>query len=448
MTFKEYLDILKDDLHDIGFSFVKNEMMLSDSWKKNCADIVIYSENENRGNIAVILCTSKSTDHPIDLTYAKKVANRMVMDYDFGYGVVWHEGKVHIFDPSEAATKQWKVTHPDEHSLQDLLIQYNWSRIPNTFIQELLKAVKETSAISKWERKTRKVLIEWFETITQDNLDTSNRSVYPAIEDELKLLYSLFDAFEFKKNYKLCRYTSLAGLKRILLDDEESLCGLAAMNDKSEGLFLDKCLLNSSYNVYRHSQSYIDRYNSAFISSLCDESMADNLTMWRLYGGDGTGCCLIYEADKETLYKSPDFNLIPVTYGTSSNPIYLLFRLLGKISYINGFHFTLKHKYIWKYFVKPDDFSIEKELRLLHLSVAKSAAVKWILNSTYSIFHPIEVFKSPLVESKSAFPLKLKKVILGPKCSEALVNKVQLRSLLNRKSIVLEISNSRIDFYR
>ena len=119
-----------------------------------------------------------------------------------------------------------------------------------------------------------------------------------------------------------------------------------------------------------------------------------------------------------------------------------------------GFQFVLSYKNIFRYFVKPEGFNIEEEYRLLLIKdnnpQFKLAASKWIFNSTYSIFHPIQELNLTSTDDKEILsPLKLKKIILGPKSKESKVNKVQLRSWLNQLGLSnIKVEESKIDFYR
>lgn len=328
-------------------------------------------------------------------------------------------------------------------------MQHISSEISKSYKQELINNLDNYSSDSNVENNVKEAIVEWLESVNQDDLEQVNRMVTVSLENQFEFLRHLFKTLKFKPLFKFCRYTTIEGLKRILLDQQESMCGLAGMNDKSEGFFLDKCLTNASYNLYRKPQALINRFNEVFIMSLCDESKKDDLTMWRLYGNDGKGCCLIYEPDVDALRKSTEFILLPVTYGNAGNPIVLLFKILSKLPYINGLRFGMSYKYIWQYFVKPQDFKIENEYRLLYVPQNNNSSnSKWILNSNYSIFHPIQIFQSPLNDGKSNFPMRLKEVILGPKCQESLINKVQIKSLIVNYQYPPDISLSKIDFYR
>ncbi len=220
---------------------------------------------------------------------------------------------------------------------------------------------------------------------------------------------------------------------------------------------MDACISPStSHNIWTKPQHEIDEYNKAFITSLCDINKSDDLTMWRLYGGeDGDGVCLEYELDMDIIRKSKHLLLMPVQYGDHNNPIIDLFRVVSKLPAIMGFKFVLSFKNIFRYFVKPDDFDIEKEYRLLLVTQSVKNLVvdppKWIFNEAYKIFHPIQELALPDAKGDKILksPLKLKKIILGPKCKETSVNRVQLKAWLNQKGKGnIDVEESSISFYR
>ena len=224
------------------------------------------------------------------------------------------------------------------------------------------------------------------------------------------------------------------------------MCGLAGMNDKSEGFYLGHCLSpNSTFDISRKSKWVVDNYNKAFISSLCNEKKADDLTMWRLYGGDdGDGVCLIYELDMANIEKSKEFILSPVMYGNRNNIVVQLFRLILNLPFVGGYQFVIADRDVWAYFVKPADFSIEEEYRLLYIGGGQNTTgkTKWIYNSGVGIVHPVVEF------TLNDYPLKLKKIILGPKCRESGVNRVQLQSWLKSMKRAIEVVESDIKIYR
>lgn len=455
MTFEELKKSLQELLGKGDFKIEYNRTLLADSWNKNTADVVISTLDEEKSDFAVLVSTNSSANDGINLTYAKKIVRRMTYDYSFWIGLVWDrkERNLWVLDPSFG---QWKKIELNEVAVYAK--EFLASGIEGDYKRDLLNNLEKYSTSSKVETETVAIIRDWVESLEEKSFQQRNRLVTVDKEAEYRLLRNLSTID--KKGVRFCRYISMEGLQRILLNKKESMCGLAGMNDKSEGFFLDKCLNDSSFNLFRKPQKQIDEFNNAFILSLCVESKKDDLTMWRLYGRDGFGACLVYEADFHEIDTSKDFILLPIIYGNASNKIVLLFKILSKLPYIKGLKFGLYHKKYWQFFVKPDEFKVEKEYRLLYIPTdIKQADVKWIYNGGCSIFHPLCEFSSRLFPAKdekakvngntNSFPLILKEVILGPKCIESKTNKVQLRTYLSQATpYPLILSESNIDFYR
>lgn len=453
MKFDEFVKELieKADEGNGIVSFKYGVPLLSESWRKNDADMVITLRGEQHHNFAVLVSTSQSKDNKIDIRYAKRVVTRMVDEYGYWIGLVWDAGEVQEYDPSikEAKNKWHKVTI---YEIVGSLRQFNDSRIPEGFIENLNAFMMEIKSGSDEEKKIISVLSDWLNKLSHDDLSQKDRKVSVSLLNQFNLVNNVIKSSGRNPSREFCRYSSSGTLRRILLDGHESMCGLACMNDKSEGFFLDKCITGDSFNLYRKPLPIIDKYNEVFILSLCDKSKSDDLTMWRLYGDDCRGVCLHYEVDLDEIRNSLEFFLMPICYG-NNNPVVLLFKILSKLPYIGGLRFGLTHMRIWRYFVKPDDFGVEDEYRLLYIPNAGSqSTLKWIVNDGCGIYHPLREFDSPLHNNKSIFPLKLTKVVLGPKCAEAQINKVQLKSYIRTNSKItnkgVDIDVSKIDFYR
>lgn len=277
------------------------------------------------------------------------------------------------------------------------------------------------------------------------------------------IYYDKFGKFRKNKDDKdqidnkcFCRFTSLSRLFSNINNEEESMCGLAGMNDRMEGLFLNKCLGIHNASLSSLPPDQLAKYNSNFILSLCEESRKDNLTMWRFYGGsDGDGVSLVYEiVDTEKLRKSRDFILAPISYG-SNNMVVKFFLLLKRLPLIGPYRLFVNLDSIWNFFVKDKGFEDEKEWRLLYhntnisKATPKGVEYKWIYNGTCGIVHPLVVFKKQTggngtdgnednggKEGETVeFPLVLKEIILGPKCKESGVNSRQLKHFLELKGL-------------
>ncbi len=186
--------------------------------------------------------------------------------------------------------------------------------------------------------------------------------------------------------------------------------------------------------------------------------------MWRLYGDDGKGVCLVYERNEDSSVMSEGFECRKVSYEGSD-----AFSTIDDISKIKlyGFQLEWRRLDLWGLFVKSKQFAIEEEVRLLYhhkqntkVSLEQDACpenssteeavtkapenprIKWVLNGCYDIIIPVALFEP------RTFPLRLKKIILGPNISEPEVNKIQIKTLLERKGINVTVEISNIKDYR
>lgn len=229
----------------------------------------------------------------------------------------------------------------------------------------------------------------------------------------------------------LCRYTTLNGLFLTLKDKKNCMCSLTCMNDKGEISYADKYI---HYGVYAYSPQIIDENNDSFILSCCDVDKVDDLTMWRLYGDQGKGVCLEYNIDS-TKVDNERFFLAPVSYGVEKNkhPQLDFIKNINQWEK-NGWRFKLKRWQIWKHFFKSYLFMDEHEFRLLFFpSVDDERNLRWIMDSTNSIVSRIALFG---VDEES-FPLRIKSILVGPKCPEQESNVDQLE-FMNRKQGVIQ----------
>ena len=250
------------------------------------------------------------------------------------------------------------------------------------------------------------------------------KSVYAQSRTSFPSLLNLDDYFKKKltnvnrkKQKEFYRYVPFDTAFSILKNETYRMNGIAGMNDKSEG-------------DIRNSISYeIIDANSIFISSF--STLEDNLTMWRLYGDNAKGACLVFTAKGNT--ESDLFSLYPVSYEDEDKQIIIDL-------YDRGF--IINNIERWIYFFKSKHFKTEKEVRLLVLD--RSNKKEWYKTNDSSIINPyIEI---DLNDSK--FPLKLTKVILGPKCPESAYNKAQMESMIEDKKLDIKVLPSKIEIYR
>lgn len=216
---------------------------------------------------------------------------------------------------------------------------------------------------------------------------------------------------------EFCRYTSLDSLISMINNMSYQMCGIAGMNDKSETDYFDKKYGNQDF-----SPVSVRNYNNVYLSS--GTSRNDDLTMWRLYGNDGQGVCLVFDVNT-----SSNFYIANVDYAKDDKShiqVEFIKEIIEKGLKFNNLN-------VWKHFFKPNEYSIEQEIRLIfednNTSLLTNDDKKiWIKTNNSSIIIPAIRFDV----LNDSFPLILKTVILGPRVSEPETNKAQLELMLNQ----------------
>lgn len=227
----------------------------------------------------------------------------------------------------------------------------------------------------------------------------------------------------------VCRYTTLQSLFLMLDNKTYRMQGLVGMNDISEVDYVDEyCGLESNQNDA----------NNIFITSCSSSKLEDDLTMWRLYGDEARGVCLVFKVSKDI---PEEFTFQKVEYVDNIGVDYrleIVKRLIGC-----GFSFSQINK--WKHFFKAAEYKIEEEVRLLF--ERSSQDLKWNKTANSHIINPSVDF-----DLNKKFPLQLYKIILGPKCPEKYVNTEQIKALIRDKKLLngsnITVTTSRIDNYR
>ena len=249
------------------------------------------------------------------------------------------------------------------------------------------------------------------------------------------------DSLESPKNgNELCRYTSLSSLFRQINNNQHSMASLEGMNDASEINYVDSLLFGDA-EIKAKAVSQGDG-NNFFILSFCGKEQIDDLTLWRLYGDDAKGVCIVYEPFSENL--PVGFIMKNVVY---DNQLLSILKNIVECIQNQKYNYVAKDD-TWKHFFKPKDYETEKEVRLLlNKKQTKSAYSEiWIHNITYNVIHPIALFDN--LRAANNFPMQMKKIILGPNMPEAELNQRQIKQLVKSKDLQIEVEISKIRNYR
>lgn len=208
------------------------------------------------------------------------------------------------------------------------------------------------------------------------------------------------------ETWHVAKYTSLDTALMMLNSGKMRMMSVTAMNDKLEIGHLYGELRNED-SAYLENKTKINHARQRYITSFTDK--IDDLTMWRLYGDNGKGVCLVFSEPNKCSY------YLPVDYSGENSKIYLKSReiceeLLNK----HGIKFTFKSlESTWQYFLKREGFSNEQEMRYLKIDKSKPDGYMLASNGVISSYKdfPLTLDKD---NPESEFPASLQGIILGP----------------------------------
>ncbi len=292
------------------------------------------------------------------------------------------------------------------------------------------------------EKVRRKVKKHFKREIGQDDIayDRMNNCCYLRNNVSDEILKEFIP--EVSKERFVGKYTTMNTLFEILKSGSIRLNSIISMNDKTETSFLSDLAKNYSEPTESADLSTIMANNTHVISF---STNTDNLDMWRWYGDDGKGVCMVFERDVEK-----DEEVKSVTYVDA--------KLQKKIDKIRGFLSDLKKEGVdfrfhlledYRHYIKPKEYKPEDECRVIVKTVRHDG---WFVHSDNGIMTPYitaRLVNMLECEKEGVFPYKLSKIILGPKFRESVINKTQIRMLcFERRWYDVEIEDSRIKSYR
>jgi len=241
-------------------------------------------------------------------------------------------------------------------------------------------------------------------------------------------------------DWHIAKYTSLDTALKILSSGTMRMMSVTAMNDKLEIGHLYGKLQNED-SAYIEDKTKVHFARHRYIT--CFTNRIDDLTMWRLYGDNAQGVCLVFSEPYECNY------YLPVDYSGRDSGIYRKAKKICKELDKQRIKFTFKSlETIWQYFLKPKGFRDEHELRYLKIDNSKPDGYTLASNgviSTYKDYSLIMDDEHP----ENSFPATLQGIILGPNMKNAEINKFQLEALADEKGLILfkGVQNSSINYY-
>ena len=245
-----------------------------------------------------------------------------------------------------------------------------------------------------------------------------------------------------KRIGNMCRYATIESAFRLLKEKKQNMCNVLCMNDKSEGIYADKKVFGRAPDSKEKAFAESD---NCYIVSMMDDSMEDNLTMWRLYGDDAKGVCISYSNKK---LSDNNFFLARISYGKlikgrEAHKELEFIRKIHHCDFGSGWRFVFNRWGIWKHFFKSYHFADEDEIRLLYLDQNDNrTSFEWIKNSDSQIVTKMQLF------SFGDFPLYVKNIKVGPKLTEPEIICRQLKHLAQTQKINIGVGTSRIEIYR
>lgn len=370
-------------------------------------DIFIECNNIPLAVVAFII----APDHRRSVEFAQRQISNAFHFTDCHYGIITDHNEFYLRDKNN---KEYQSK--DLKDIITLLLNYNFQQNPDN--DEATPPHKDLYDILKNGGYNDFI----------GNLNENNGKYYFYNNyDESCFWQKLLDDGVNKQD-TIYRYTSLDTAFWILKNKTYRMYGIVGMNDKSEVDYFD------NYYNEKKTLSY-KMLNDLFLSS-CSLSY-DNLTMWRLYGDDAKGVCLVFNIKP---HFSNNFILQAISYADDK-------RQDDKLDIIKD---LLKTNVVfsdidkWKHFFKAKDYSIEKEVRLLFQDKDSVKKRDWIKSNDNSIINPFVEFDLLGTE----FPLELKEIILGPKCPEKETNRYQLQELIQQHKLPINVRLSEIKNYR
>lgn len=238
---------------------------------------------------------------------------------------------------------------------------------------------------------------------------------------------------------RIAKYTTFETLISILQSGKIRMNSIVSMNDKTETDFLENVFRNFKEEYEQEYDKYLFA-DKEFITSFT--TRIDDLDMWRLYGDNARGACLVFERNRRATdglfkinYINPEGNIL----------IKISDFLLALKDKDIKFRWNLLQKY--RHYLKHSDYETEDEYRLL---VTSDDPDGWFINRDNGILTPYlerEIKKSGK-PAESDYPYKLNKIILGPAIQEKHVNLMQVFYLIHQYGFFLSVEESKIISYR
>lgn len=233
---------------------------------------------------------------------------------------------------------------------------------------------------------------------------------------------------------EIAKYTTLDTLVAVLQSGKMRMNSIVSMNDKTEIGFLEEYIRN-----YKED---FDKYlfaDKEFITSFT--TRIDDLDMWRLYGDNARGVCMVFER----INKDSD-ELFNISYIAEKSDVLEKIAKLQDALKDNSIRFRMNLLKKYQHFLKLSDYSSESECRLM---VNSEKTDGWFINRDNGILTPyIEKKLVREVEEDNIYPFRLSGIILGPAFREQTANMMQVLYMAAQCQYSLFVKQSKITSYR
>lgn len=271
---------------------------------------------------------------------------------------------------------------------------------------------------------------------TEDiKFDPASNCYLLSAEIEEKMLKDILPEHDDKPE-KIAKYTTFETLIEILKSGKIRMNSIVSMNDKTEIDFLEGAIRNYKDDDERDIDKYLFA-DKEFITSFTTK--IDELDMWRLYGDNAKGVCLVFKRKN----KEND-NLYRIKYIDPSTEVLDKVEKLLEALKKDDVRFHLRQLHKFQHFIKHQDYTAEQEYRLL---VESDKPDGWFVNRDNGILTPY-IERSLTQTDNNDYPFLLDEIILGPAIKEKMANLMQGFYMTCQVDYSVAVSTSKIVSYR
>ena len=156
---------------------------------------------------------------------------------------------------------------------------------------------------------------------------------------------------------EIAKYTTLDTLVAVLQSGKMRMNSIVSMNDKTETGFLEEYIRNYKEDFDEECNKYLFA-DKEFITSFT--TRIDDLDMWRLYGDNARGVCMVFER----INKDSD-ELFNISYIAEKSDVLEKIAKLQDALKDNSIRFRMNLLKKYQHFLKLSDYSSESECRLM-----------------------------------------------------------------------------------